>query len=110
MPEHVIPHSRSPIACALTGRRRADRQDAVDAGLAGRFDMALELPDGYALRFPCADAPARLLAFVTAERACCPFFTFELAFEPDNGPVWLRLRGAEGVKVYIRDGLGLALA
>jgi hypothetical protein len=58
-----------------------------------------ELPDGYAVRFPGDDAwAARLLAFITAERACCRFFTFELSFEPGPGPLWLRLRGPEGAK------------
>jgi len=36
-----------------------------------------------------------------AERDCCPFFTFELAFAPDHGPVWLRLRGPEGAKAVV---------
>jgi hypothetical protein len=38
--------------------------------------------------------------------ACCPFFTFELTFEPDSGPIWLRVRGQEGVKEFISVGAG----
>jgi hypothetical protein len=63
-----------------------------------------ELEDGYAFRFPGDTIwAARLLQFVTSERECCPFFTFELVFEPGQGPIWLRLRGPEGVKEFIRE-------
>jgi len=58
-----------------------------------------ELVDGYAFRFPGdAEWVARLAEFVAFERACCQFFTFELTFAPELGPVWLSLRGGEGVK------------
>ena len=36
--------------------------------------------------------------FVTYERLCCPFFAFELEVEKENGAMWLKLRGREGVK------------
>ena len=58
-----------------------------------------ELSDGYAVRFAGDDATAaRLLAFITGERACCLFFTFTLVFEPRSGPIWLHLQGPEGAK------------
>jgi hypothetical protein len=72
------------------------------------FDAVEELPDGYGMRFPDAEAmTARLVEFISFERRCCPFFTFELVFEPQEGPLWLRLRGPEGVKAFIREELGL---
>jgi hypothetical protein len=89
-----------------TGREQ--RGAAIAADIAGGYDTVRELPDGYALRFSDPAAPEKLFAFINAERRYCPFFTFELAFEPDNGPVWLRLRGAEGVKAFVRDSMGLA--
>jgi hypothetical protein len=65
-----------------------------------------ELTDGYALRFPGSDTWANtLLQFITYERACCPFFTFALTFEPEQGPIWLHLRGPEGVKAIIENML-----
>jgi hypothetical protein len=58
-----------------------------------------ELSDGYAFRFPGGDDwAARLLDYIVFERRCCRFFAFELAFEPDQGAIWLRVRGPEGVK------------
>ncbi len=39
---------------------------------------------------------------IHAERQCCSFLTFELLFEPDHGPIWLRVRGSEEVKSFLR--------
>jgi len=50
---------------------------------------------------------AGLLEVIVAERACCPFFTFELIFTPDQGPLWLRLLGPEGAKEVARTMLGV---
>jgi hypothetical protein len=48
----------------------------------------------------------RLTAFIVAERACCPFFTFELAFGP--GGILLRVRGPEGTKQFVGEQLSAA--
>ncbi len=47
----------------------------------------------------------KLLDFIAAERRCRPLFTFELAFEPNDGPLRMRLRGSAEIKEFIRDGL-----
>lgn len=62
-----------------------------------------ELNDGYAFRFK-AESQMILEAaeFIVYERLCCPFFNFELAFEQDTNRLWLRLRGQEGIKEFIR--------
>lgn len=67
-----------------------------------------ELPDGYGFRFS-SDQPNILLVseFIARERLCCPFFSFEMVVEPEDGPVWMRLRGAEGVKQFIRAEFGM---
>lgn len=44
---------------------------------------------------------AKVLASIAAERQCCPLFTFEIVFEPNDGPLWLRLRGSAEVKSFI---------
>ncbi len=62
-----------------------------------------ELNDGYAIRFK---AESRMILdaaeFIVYERLCCPFFNFELAVEQDSNRLWLRLRGQEGIKDFIR--------
>ena len=67
-----------------------------------------ELSDGYEFRFS-SDQPTILLVseFVARERLCCPFFTFEMVIEPEAGPLWLRLKGPDGVKEFIRIEFGL---
>ncbi len=94
----------SPVACCLSAPERRARQAALQATVFAEARQAQELADGYALQF-AGDAAqtAQLLDFITFERECCPFFTFELHFEPDHGPVWLRLRGPEGTKAFVGE-------
>jgi len=70
-----------------------------------------ELTDGYAFRFSGSNAYAvRLLRFTLEERKCCPFFTFELVFEPNHGPIWVHLRGSEAVKEFVASAWGEIIA
>ena len=101
-----------PLACTLTGSEQVTRGEEVGDLFKDVLEVN-ELADGYALRFPGSDGWAnKLVQFITFERGCCPFFTFELAFEPKQGPIWLHVRGPEGVKaiienmIYSHDGQG----
>lgn len=90
-----------PLACTLTETERVTRKQEVN-DLFKHVQQVNELSDGYALRFPGNDTWANeLLQFITFERACCHFFTFALVFEPKQGPIWLHIRGPEGVKAII---------
>ena len=100
-----------PIACSLPGEEQIARGEVIAEDIFAGADRVDELPDGYAFRFLVTeDRIDRLARFIAAERRCCPFFTFELVFEPAEGPVWLRLRGPEGVKEFIRGIASLAPA
>jgi hypothetical protein len=96
-----------PIACNLVGGEQDRRREAV-SGLLNTSRLAGELEDGYRFAFP-GDAgwAMRLVEFVVAERSCCPFFRFELVFEP-GGEILLRVRGPEGTKQFICDAFSLA--
>lgn len=92
-----------PLACTLSGSEQVTRAKEVN-DLFKHVQQVNELADGYALRFPGTDTWANeLMQFIIYERACCPFFTFALVFEPKQGSIWLHLRGAEGVKAIIED-------
>jgi hypothetical protein len=92
------------IACLLSEREAAIRGEELAGGLFAAVEEVDELPDGYAYRFPGDGSQLEpLLAFIAAERRCCPFLTFELAFEPHGGPLWLRLRGSPQVKAFIAE-------
>lgn len=100
----------APFACNMQAISAEERPRHLE--VIGQMRQAMEeikeLPDGYAFRF-AASQPSILLAseFVARERACCPFFTFELVVERNDGPIWLSLRGREGVKDFIRAEFSL---
>lgn len=95
-----------PIACSLSGKERSARYGEVEE-MIHSSEAVRELEDGYALKFPGnADWASTLLQFIIQERTCCPFFTFELHFEPQEGPIWLTLRGPDGTKGFIEEMLG----
>jgi hypothetical protein len=90
-----------PLACTLTESEQKIRSTELQ-DLFKHVQQTNELVDGYALRFPGDNTWANtLLQFITYERACCPFFTFALIFEPQQGSIWLQLRGPEGVKPIV---------
>jgi hypothetical protein len=95
------------IACLLSEREQAIRGEEIAQTLFAHVAEVAELPDGYGYRFDEGDAWLdEIMAFIAAERRCCPFLTFEVAFEPHNGPVWLRLRGSSRVKAFIAETFG----
>lgn len=96
------------LACDLTAIPSEVREEHV-INAPQLFAMAQEvheLSDGYAIRF--ANEPGRFMAiakFIENERLCCPFFRFGLDLEPNNGHLWLRLTGGEGVKEILQTTL-----
>lgn len=89
------------VACTLDATERLNRQGDIARLFHRRLEVR-ELDDGYAVRFAGDDDEAEaLLRFISGERACCPFFTFELTFEERQGPLWLRLRGPDGTKAIV---------
>lgn len=97
-----------PIACTLSAAELKERQKSTLATLFQQTDITEELEDGYRFRFPGTAAYAdQLLDFIKFERQCCAFFTFELTFEPNQGYIWLALRGNEGVKMFIQGELAI---
>jgi hypothetical protein len=104
------PAQESAFACNILamdaeGRKR---HKAVSEQMRAAVKEVQPLPDGYAFRFQAEQATILLVSeFIARERLCCPFFRFELIAEQENGPLWLRLRGREGVKEFIEAELGL---
>jgi len=98
------------IACLLSEREQAERAEAAHRDLFPGVQAVEELPDGYGYRFPATDEwTAKVMAVVDAERQCCPFFTFEVVFEPHEQGLWLRFRGSEAIKSFIEDNFPLTL-
>ena len=101
--------SDTPIACTVPHDELAELGEGVMADIIGGFEESNELPDGYELRLPgSAEWVAKVTQFVANERACCSFLEFELVFEANQGPIWLRLRGPEGAKEFMKGMLSPA--
>ena len=94
-----------PLACnlaAMDAAQRARYQSLVRELDTARLEVR-ELADGYALRFESDPAHYRALEeFITLEHLCCPFLTLTMEIAADDGPLWLRLTGREGVKEFLR--------
>jgi hypothetical protein len=93
------------LACDLTAIPAMVREEHVMSApqLFGAAEEVQDMPNGFAIRF--VNEPGRFLSiarFIENERLCCPFFNFGLELEPNNGPLWLRLTGAEGVKEMLQ--------
>ena len=92
-----------PIACRLSSAEFHARE----AKLLARFLLAVsgteELPDGYGFRIPGDEKSIAVVAeLIVAERECCRFLTFELAAQPNRGPVLLRGTGPPGTKDFLK--------
>jgi hypothetical protein len=93
-----------PFACnmkALTKAERATYQK-LTRELWASVTERRELSDGYAFRSP-AEELMTAARWVSFERKCCPFFTFEIEVGGNGGPLWLRVTGAKGIKAFIRE-------
>ena len=101
--ESFSPTQEPAIACSLNQEDLELREQDVVA-LFAQASQIRELADGYTLAFPAgADSAHTLLDFIIAERACCPFFSFELTFAAPHEAIWLSLRGPEGIKALLAE-------
>lgn len=93
----------APLACVPGAIPPAERE-AHFARLTRLFSTAVrehrELPDGRAFRFD-ADVLDEIALWVANERLCCPFLRFALEIAPDNGPIWMRLTGPDGIHAFL---------
>jgi hypothetical protein len=110
MTEQIHTAEETSIACNLSGAELAERGEEVST-LFDEAEQVRELDDGYAFRFSGSEGiAARLLEFTLEERRCCPFFTFELVFTPNEGPIWVRLRGSAAIKEFVASAWGEIIA
>ena len=103
--------NESPITCQLGAftAEQSERYETVRQHMRAAVQEVRALPDGYAFRFSAQPSTILTVAeFITFERLCCRFFNFVLEVEPEDGPLWLRLTGGEGVKEFLQFELGLS--
>jgi hypothetical protein len=112
MNEDMPPSPCEPtgLACDLEGIpvEKRDRYVELVGLVLSSIEEKRELPDGFAFRIAGDQITGnQLVEWIGLEKQCCPFFGFQIAWEPDNGPLWLRLTGRPGVKEFIMDELGV---
>jgi hypothetical protein len=98
-----------PLACDMTALSAAqrERQQVLMKQFHTSIQETVGLGDGYAFHLQAdAETILRAAEFITIERLCCPFLTFELEVGPAGSPVWLRLTGRAGVKQFIEAEFG----
>jgi hypothetical protein len=101
------PQATPVFACdpaAIDAEVRSSHLSAAEQLLRHAAAEVLELPDGFAFRYP-AEQYALVTLFIANERLCCPFFTFTLEVTPAQGPLWLRMTGSDEMKAFIRSAL-----
>jgi hypothetical protein len=92
---------------ALTREDRERHNQLIRKLEAARIEIR-ELPDGYAFRLRNEFVSvAEVGEWISYESKCCPFFDFEIQLECDNGPLWLKLKGQDGIKAFIRAEFGI---
>lgn len=92
------------VACSLTDAALRERRDAVQRDLfSGQTESAAD-GDGYRFRFPSDDVwLGRIVAFVLAERQCCPFLTFRIDVPAGGSGIDLRMSGPPGSVAFIEQ-------
>lgn len=102
--------SEAPFVCSLTALTVAERahHQEVSKQLRAAVKETRELPNGYAFRLP-GDKQALAMAsdWISLERLCCPFFTFQLEIGSGAKPIWLRMTGRDGVKQFMQLEFGI---
>ena len=92
----------TPIACRLTDAQLQERRQTVLRKLGETMQETREFPNGYTYRFPGDEATLEELAtLIRFERQCCPFLTFRLTAEPNDGPLWLEVTGPGESKAFL---------
>ncbi len=102
--------SEAPFACSMTALSAAERahHKEVSAELHAAVKEIRELPNGYAFRLSGERRSLAMLSeWVSLERLCCPFFTFQIEAASETQPVWLRMTGREGVKLFMQSEFGI---
>lgn len=103
-PESKTSKADSPFYCNTKSLSKEEwaHKSEISAKMRNARVEIKELVDGYAFRYrPEGVSLVELADWVASEAKCCPFFAMGIEVERDGGPVWLTLRGPEGVKQFI---------
>lgn len=100
--------NEAPIACDMSVLSPAQRELHISTSreLFSSLNQIRELSNGYQFRVDGSNVIVKAAEFIALEKLCCPFLNFNLEVEAENGAVWLKLTGREGVKAFLREEIG----
>ena len=110
MPDEKQNEDEIPFACSLTALTAAERAHHSDLSkeLHSAVKDVRELDNGYAFQLSGEAKTISMVAeWISLERLCCPFFTFQLEVASESKPMWLRMTGRDGVKDFMRSEFGI---
>lgn len=92
------------LVCKLTSEEKMKRSEELKNTLFKEYEKLNEFPEAVELVYADAKKYAPLLVeFINSERDCCPFFTFNLKFEPNSEKVSLTIGGSARIKEMIKS-------
>lgn len=95
------------FTCKLTTPQLQRRKATLINEIKNAALHKIELTNGYSYKFDDSDYSNDLLSeFVKTERQCCDFFKFNISVNNDSS-IFLNITGAEGVKDFIAEELGM---
>jgi hypothetical protein len=87
---------------ALSPKERA-KQEKIAKKIWAAQTAIKELEDGYAFQLQREKVSlVELAEWIIGEDKCCSFFHFEVEVERNRGPLWLKIRGDQGIKKFIQ--------
>ena len=96
------PSKDTPIACDLSALDNPEHHKIQFERLFEEREEVKRVEGGLAVRFPSETRFAkRAVDFISRERKCCPFLTFQIAIAPEGRGVWLYMGSDESVEDYI---------
>lgn len=102
------PTEHQTVTCTLTEEEVAARMTHVQSTLSARYTGAEERPNGYAISFAAnRDALEAITRFVTHERQCCSFATYQITVSPPYEEYTLTITGPDGTKAHFANLIDL---
>jgi hypothetical protein len=91
------------LVCKLTTEEQMKRGEELRNTVFKEYEKLNEFPEAVQLVYSDSKKYAPILVdFINTERACCPFFTFELKFEPNSDNVSLTIGGSPKIKELVK--------
>ena len=92
------------LACKLTDRDQIQRMNELHQTIFKKVDKAVERTTSYELIFQKPDSllSDELIEFIKFERLCCPWLMFQVTYQPEDGPISLKMGNSAETKEMVK--------